>query len=263
MSETRWADRSLKTERGREGRRTHPDVGPDVEVLTVPLQVPLDLLMGEEAAQLGVKGEVREHHHLFGQVGPEIRHAPKLRPPQPRETQGSKNNIKQCPHPQTGKPTWGLCTCCWAPGAHRGADQLSRRSTRCHRRCHWARTPPGGRSCWVERGCVGPHRVRPPLRQPPPPAAAPCSSHHDQRGALDSPGGQRMRVRSWTPELFTCWKQMRANPDPSDPKTRFVSPTTSDRLNLNFFTLIFLYSSLISFGQTELTQARCGSQVIS
>lgn len=50
-------------------RTTHPDVRPDLVVLAVPLQVPLDLLMGQEAVELGVKGEIREHHHLFGQVG--------------------------------------------------------------------------------------------------------------------------------------------------------------------------------------------------
>lgn len=49
---------------------THPDVRPDAVALAVPLQVPLDLLMGQEAAKLGFKGEVREHHHLLGQVGP-------------------------------------------------------------------------------------------------------------------------------------------------------------------------------------------------
>lgn len=49
---------------------THPDVRPDAVALAVPLQVPLDLLMGKEAAKLGVKGEVWEHHHLLGQVGP-------------------------------------------------------------------------------------------------------------------------------------------------------------------------------------------------
>lgn len=51
------------------GRTTHPDVGPDVVGLAVSLQVPLDLLMGQEAVQLGLKGEIREHHHLLGQVG--------------------------------------------------------------------------------------------------------------------------------------------------------------------------------------------------
>jgi len=51
-------------------RVTHPDVGQDVVLLAVLLQVPLDLLMGQEAAQLGLKGEVWEHHHLLGKVGP-------------------------------------------------------------------------------------------------------------------------------------------------------------------------------------------------
>lgn len=50
-------------------RTTHPDVRPDVVVLAVLLQVPLDLLVGHEAVELGVKREVGEHHHLFGQVG--------------------------------------------------------------------------------------------------------------------------------------------------------------------------------------------------
>ena len=45
-------------------------MGPDVVAPAELLQVPLDLLMGQEAAQLGVEGEVREHHHFFGQVGP-------------------------------------------------------------------------------------------------------------------------------------------------------------------------------------------------
>lgn len=53
-----------------ESRATHPDVRPDAVALAVALQVPLDLLMGQEAAKLGFKGEVREHHHLLGQVGP-------------------------------------------------------------------------------------------------------------------------------------------------------------------------------------------------
>lgn len=35
----------------------------------VSLQVSLNLLVGQEAVQLRVKGEIREHHHLFGQVG--------------------------------------------------------------------------------------------------------------------------------------------------------------------------------------------------
>lgn len=49
---------------------THPDVRPDVVALAVSLQVPLNFLMGQEAVQLGVKGEIREHHHLLRQVGP-------------------------------------------------------------------------------------------------------------------------------------------------------------------------------------------------
>ena len=44
-------------------------MGPDVVVLAVTFQVPPHLPMGQEAAQLGVEGEVREHHHLLGQVG--------------------------------------------------------------------------------------------------------------------------------------------------------------------------------------------------
>lgn len=38
--------------------------------VAVPLQVSLNLHVGQEAVQLRVKGEVREHHHFFGQVGP-------------------------------------------------------------------------------------------------------------------------------------------------------------------------------------------------
>lgn len=49
-------------------QRTHPDVRTDVVGLTILLQVPLDLPMGQEAAQLGIKWEIREHHHLLGQV---------------------------------------------------------------------------------------------------------------------------------------------------------------------------------------------------
>lgn len=48
---------------------THPDVGSDVVLLTVLIQVILDFLVWQEAAQLGVKGKIREHHHLLGQVG--------------------------------------------------------------------------------------------------------------------------------------------------------------------------------------------------
>lgn len=48
---------------------THPDVGLDLVLLTVLLQVILDFLVWQEAAQLGVKGKIREHHHLLGQVG--------------------------------------------------------------------------------------------------------------------------------------------------------------------------------------------------
>lgn len=51
-------------------RSTHADVRSDVVALTVTLQVLLNLLVGQEAVQLGVKGEVREHHHLLGEVGP-------------------------------------------------------------------------------------------------------------------------------------------------------------------------------------------------
>lgn len=53
------------------GRTPHPDVGPDAVGLAVSLQVPLDILMRQEAVQLGVKGEIREHHNLLGQVGPD------------------------------------------------------------------------------------------------------------------------------------------------------------------------------------------------
>lgn len=51
-------------------RTTHPDVRQDVIALAVSLQVSLNLLMGQKAVQLGVKGVIREHHHLLGQVGP-------------------------------------------------------------------------------------------------------------------------------------------------------------------------------------------------
>lgn len=47
----------------------HPDVGSDVVLLAILLQVILDFLVWQEAAQLGVKGEIREHHHLLGKVG--------------------------------------------------------------------------------------------------------------------------------------------------------------------------------------------------
>lgn len=50
-------------------QRTHPDVRTEVVGLTIMLQVLLDLQMGQEAAQLGIKWEIREHHHLLGQVG--------------------------------------------------------------------------------------------------------------------------------------------------------------------------------------------------
>lgn len=53
------------------GPTPHPDVGPDVVGLAVSLQVPLDVLMRQEAVQLGVKGEIWEHHDLLGQVGPD------------------------------------------------------------------------------------------------------------------------------------------------------------------------------------------------
>lgn len=48
---------------------THFNVGLDVVGLTVSFQVPVDLLMGHEAFQVGVKGEIWEHHHLLRQVG--------------------------------------------------------------------------------------------------------------------------------------------------------------------------------------------------
>lgn len=51
-------------------RSTHPDVRSDVVALTVTLQILLNLLVGHEAVQLGVEGEIRKHHHLLGKVGP-------------------------------------------------------------------------------------------------------------------------------------------------------------------------------------------------
>lgn len=51
------------------GPWTHPDVGSDIMPLAILLQVILDFLVWQEAAQLGVKGEIREHHHLLGKVG--------------------------------------------------------------------------------------------------------------------------------------------------------------------------------------------------
>lgn len=49
---------------------THPDVRSDAVALAVVLQVPLDLLVREEAGELLIEGEVWEHHHLLGQVCP-------------------------------------------------------------------------------------------------------------------------------------------------------------------------------------------------
>lgn len=51
-------------------RSTHADVASDVVALAVTLQVLLNLLVGQEAVKLGFKGEIREHHHLLGKVGP-------------------------------------------------------------------------------------------------------------------------------------------------------------------------------------------------
>lgn len=48
---------------------THFNVGSDVVGLAVLFQVPLDLLMRHETFQMGVKGEIWEHHHLLWQVG--------------------------------------------------------------------------------------------------------------------------------------------------------------------------------------------------
>lgn len=50
----------------------------DVKALAVTPQVPLHVLMSQEAVQLGVKGEIREHHDLFGQVRPLKKHAIKI-----------------------------------------------------------------------------------------------------------------------------------------------------------------------------------------
>ncbi len=43
---------------------------PDVVAVAVVLQVLKYFLMGHEAFQAGVEGEIRKFHDLFGQVGP-------------------------------------------------------------------------------------------------------------------------------------------------------------------------------------------------
>lgn len=48
---------------------THFNVGSNVVGQAVLFQVLLDLLVGQEAFQLGVKGEIWEHHHLLRKVG--------------------------------------------------------------------------------------------------------------------------------------------------------------------------------------------------
>ena len=50
---------------------SHLDVRCDLVALGVALQVPLHFLVGEEAGQLLVEGEVWEHHDLFGKVRPD------------------------------------------------------------------------------------------------------------------------------------------------------------------------------------------------
>lgn len=49
---------------------TYPNMWCDAMALAVSLQILLHFLVWQEGGQLGVKGEVREHHDFLGQVGP-------------------------------------------------------------------------------------------------------------------------------------------------------------------------------------------------
>lgn len=147
------------------GPWAHPDVGSDIVLLAILLQVILDFLVRQEAAQLGVKGEIREHHHLLGKVGSVEKKGTKLSWFAVASLRDQRGDLFH---------TGDLCTCCCGSAAHRHSFQRVRHNTRCHQRFQWAQTPPAEQRHLDGTGRGGPHRAPQPRLQSLLPATSPC-----------------------------------------------------------------------------------------